>query len=114
MYAMSKTMQYIALLLVYLFYACISLLLKYTGIQTPMSISWFVGLVGLIATLGIYAIAWQQILKRVDLGTAYMFKGVSLIFIMLLLNVFYGEPITLMKIIGTGIIVVGIALYAKA
>jgi multidrug transporter EmrE-like cation transporter len=43
-----------------------------------------------------------------------MFKGVSLIFIMLLLYLCFGEPITPMKMIGTGIIVVGIALYAKA
>ena len=43
-----------------------------------------------------------------------MFKGVSLIFIMLLLYLCIGEPITPMKMIGTGIIVAGIALYAKA
>lgn len=68
---------------------------------------------GLVASLGIYAVAWQQILKRVELGTAYMFKGVSLIFIMILLAICYGEPVTVTKIIGTCIIVAGIALYAK-
>ena len=111
---MSKTVQYIALVAVYLFYACISLLLKFTGLQQPLSLYWCLGFVGLVATLGIYAIAWQQILKRVDLGVAYMFKGVSLIFIMLLLYWCYGEPITPVKLIGTGLIVLGIALYAKA
>ena len=111
---MSKAMQYIALVLVYLFYAGISVILKYTGIQTPLSMPWFIGLLGLIVTLGIYAVAWQQILKKVDLGVAYMFKGVSLIFIMLLLYLCFGEPITPMKLIGTGIIIVGIALYAKS
>ena len=109
---MTKTTQYITLILVYLFYASISVILKFTGLQEPLTLSWFAGFAGLILTLGIYAVIWQQILKRIDLGTAYMFKGVSLIFIMLLLC--FGEPITPMKMIGTGIIVVGIALYAKA
>ena len=108
---MNKTMQYIALVAVYLFYASLSLLMKFTGLQEPMSLYWFAGTLGLIAGLGIYAMAWQ--LKRVDLGTAYMFKGTSLIFIMILLAACYGEPVTLTKIIGTGIIVVGITLYAK-
>ena len=107
---MTKTTQYITLILVYLFYASISVILKFTGLQEPLTLSWFAGFAGLILTLGI----WQQILKRIDLGTAYMFKGVSLIFIMLLLYLCFGEPITPMKMIGTGIIVVGIALYAKA
>ena len=109
-----KAVQYIALIAVYLFYASISLLLKFTGLQQPLSLYWCLGFVGLVATLGVYAVAWQQILKRVDLGVAYMFKGVSLIFIMLLLYMCYGEPITPVKLIGTALIVVGIALYAKA
>ena len=111
---MNKTIQYVTLIMVYLFYAGISVILKYTGLQEPLSLRWCAGFAGLIVTLGIYAVVWQQILKRIDLGTAYMFKGVSLIFIMVLLYLCYGEPVTPMKMIGTGIIVVGIALYAKA
>ena len=111
---MSKSTQYIVLVLVYLFYASISLVMKYTGLQTPLSLSFCLGFVALVGTLGIYALAWQQILKRIDLGTAYMFKGISLFFIMLLLALCYREPITPMKLLATGIIVVGIGLYAKA
>ena len=111
---MSKTMQYIALVLVYLFYAGISVIMKYTGLQTPLSLPWCAGFAGLLLSLGIYAVAWQQILKRIDLGVAYMFKGLSLFFIMLLLAMCYGEPVTPIKLIATGIIMVGIALYAKS
>ena len=42
-----------------------------------------------------------------------MFKGLSLFFIMLLLALCYGEPITPMKLLSTGIIVMGIVVYAK-
>ena len=110
---MNKTVQYISLVLVYLFYAGISVIMKYTGLQQPLTIEWCVGFVLLVATLGVYAIAWQQILKRIELGVAYMFKGLSLFFIMLLLALCYGEPITPMKLLSTGIIVMGIVVYAK-
>ena len=111
---MNKTVQYISLVLVHLFYAGISVIMKYTGLQQPLTIEWCVGFVLLVGTLGIYAIAWQQILKRIELGVAYMFKGLSLFFIMVLLAICYGEPITPMKLLATGIIIVGIALYAKS
>lgn len=111
---MNKTVQYISLVLVYLFYASISVIMKYTGLQQPLTMEWCVGFVLLVATLGVYAIAWQQILKRIELGVAYMFKGLSLFFIMVLLAICYGEPITPMKLLATGIIIVGIALYAKS
>lgn len=111
---MNKTVQYISLVLVYLFYAGISVIMKYTGLQQPLTIEWCVGFVLLVATLGVYAIAWQQILKRIELGVAYMFKGLSLFFIMVLLAICYGEPITPIKLVATGIIMVGVTLYAKS
>lgn len=111
---MNKTIQYISLVLVYLFYAGISVIMKYTGLQQPLTIEWCMGFVLLVGTLGIYAIAWQQILKRIELGVAYMFKGLSLFFIMVLLAICYGEPITPIKLVATGIIMVGVTLYAKS
>ena len=111
---MNKTVQYISLVIVYLFYAGISVIMKYTGLQQPLTIEWCVGFVLLVATLGVYAIAWQQILKHIEMGVAYMFKGLSLFFIMVLLAICYDEPITPMKLLATGIIMVGIALYAKS
>jgi len=42
-----------------------------------------------------------------------MFKGTSLIFVMLLAFAIFGEAITKMNIIGACVIIVGIVLYAK-
>ena len=71
------------------------------------------GLAGAIGVMGAYAICWQQILKRVELSTAYMFKGTSLIFIMLFAFTLFGEPITIMNIVGAAVIIAGITLFAK-
>jgi drug/metabolite transporter (DMT)-like permease len=78
-----------------------------------MSLAYCLWFLAAIGVMGAYAIGWQQVLKHVELSTAYMFKGTSLIFVMLLAFAFFGEAITLMNIIGACVIIVGIALYAK-
>ena len=72
---------------------------------------WFAGAV---AVIGIYAMLWQQVLKRIELGTAYMFKGTSLIFTMLIAALLFGEAITIPNIIGSVIIIVGIVFLARS
>ena len=78
-----------------------------------MSLSYCLWFLAAIGVMGAYAIGWQQVLKHIGLSSAYMFKGTSLIFVMLLAFAFFGEAITLMNIIGACVIIVGIALYAK-
>ena len=67
---------------------------------------------GAISVMGLYAILWQQILKRVELSLAYMFKGTSIVFVMLLAHMIFGEQITWNNTIGAIIIILGIVLYA--
>ena len=96
-----------------LLYACVTLFTKYASQQEFLSLAYCLGLAGAIGVMGAYAIGWQQILKRVELSTAYMFKGTSLVFIMLLAWMLFGEQITPNNIIGACVIITGIALYAK-
>ena len=114
---MSKTpvqIKHIAsLVCINLLYACVTLFTKYASQQEFLSLAYCLGLAGAIAVMGAYAIGWQQILKRVELSTAYMFKGTSLIFIMLLAWMLFGEQITINNIIGACVIIIGIVLYAK-
>ncbi|MBR1809231.1 MAG: EamA family transporter [Paludibacteraceae bacterium] len=93
--------------------ACVTLFTKFAAQQEFMSVPYCMSLAGAIGVMGIYAICWQQILKRIDLSTAYMFKGTSLIFVMLLAYAIFDETITTMNIIGATVIILGIALYAK-
>lgn len=77
-----------------------------------MSIEFMMGVIGAIAVMGVYAILWQQILKRIELSVAYMFKGTSIIFVMMLAYLLFGEQITWNNIIGAIIIICGITLFA--
>lgn len=77
-----------------------------------MSWNYLLGLIGAVGVMGVYALLWQQVLKRIELSMAYMFKGTSLIFVMIFAYVFFGEQITWNNIVGAIIIIVGIVLFA--
>ena len=60
-----------------------------------------------------YAIAWQQVLKRLPLVTAYANKAVTVIWGLVLGATFFQEKITLQKVIGAFIIIFGVYLVVS-
>ena len=97
-----------------LVYACTSIFTKMASRQKMMSWPYLLWIAGAIGVMGVYAILWQQVIKWMPLSTAYMFKGTSLIFILLISGLMLGEAITINNVIGSVIIILGIALFAKA
>lgn len=104
----------VALLLVNLLFSTVSIAVKYTSMQQLFSMRYFIGVVVVIAMLGTYAIVWQQILKRVDMTLAYMFKATGIIYVLLYSVFLFGETITMWNIIGAAIIITGIVLFVKS
>lgn len=66
-----------------------------------------------ILILGIYAILWQQILKKFTLTTAFFNKAVTIIWGMLWGILFFKEKITFNMIIGTIVVLVGVGMVVK-
>ena len=97
-----------------LVYACTSIFTKMASRQKMLSWPDLLWIAGAIGVMGVYAFLWQQVIKRMPLSTAYMFKGTSLIFILLISGLMLGEAITVNNVIGSVIIILGIALFAKA
>lgn len=60
-----------------------------------------------IAILGIYAIVWQQIIKRVDISIAYANRSMAIFWSMLWASVLFQEQITIQNILGVALIFVG-------
>lgn len=111
----SKPFQnYLALVGVNFVYACTGIFTKMASRYELLSWPYLLWLAGAVGVMGLYALLWQQVLKRVDLSTAYMFKGTSLIFGLLIAWSILGEQITLNNMIGAAIIIIGIALFAKS
>ncbi len=63
-----------------------------------------------IIFLGIYAIIWQQVLKRMNLSLAFSNKGIVIIWGLILGTLFLNEHITLGKIVGSIIVIFGIII----
>lgn len=107
-----KSIQYIFLVIINLLYACVSIFTKLASQQEFMSWNFMLGVMGAVGVMGLYAVLWQQILKRIELSVAYMFKGTSIVFVMILACWLFGEQITWNNILGAIIIIVGIVLFA--
>jgi len=57
--------------------------------------------------LGIYAILWQQIIKKFDLTIAYANRSMALLWSVVWAIVFFKENITINNIIGVIIVIIG-------
>ena len=64
-----------------------------------------------IGLLGIYALGWQQIIKRMPLTSAYANKAVCTVWGTVWGILFFGESITVWKLAGIAMIVIGIVLF---
>ncbi len=67
---------------------------------------------GVLLVLGIYAICWQQIIKRMPLTLAYANKAVTVIWGMIWGMLFFSESITIQKVIGAVVVIAGVVLYS--
>ena len=104
----------IALVGINMLYACVGICTKMAALQDAFSWPYLLWFVGAVAIIALYAVLWQQILRRIELSTAYMFKGTTLIFTMLIAALLFGEAITVPNIIGSVIIITGITLLARS
>lgn len=106
--------RYLTLISVNFIYACTSIFTKMASRHEMFSWPYLWWIAGAIGVMSIYALLWQQVIARMPLSTAYMFKGTSLIFVLLFSTLLFGEAITLNNVIGAVIIIIGIILFAKA
>lgn len=85
---------------------------KLAGRQPFLSVPFFVFYGLVIVILGVYALAWQQVIKRMPLTTAYANKAVTVVWGMVWGMILFGESITPQKVLGAAVIVAGVVLYA--
>lgn len=106
-----KNLKYIIILnLIIMMYSLGSVCSKTAASKPFLSVEFivFYGLVLLI--LGIYAILWQQILKKLPLNVSYASKSVTIIWAIIWGVLIFNETITLKMIIGAAIVFAGIIL----
>ena len=69
---------------------------------------------GMIAILGIYAIAWQQIIKHMSLTTAFCNKAVEIVWGILWGFLIFKEAIKWNMILGAVIVIAGVIIVVTA
>lgn len=108
----NRMLHFLLLHLLLVIYSLSSILSKLAGAENFLSLKFCLYYGGMIAILGFYAIAWQQILRKLPLVTAYANKAVTVIWGLVWGALFFHEQITLPKILGCLIIVAGVYFVA--
>ncbi len=60
--------------------------------------------------LGIYALFWQQLIKRFPLSLAYANRAMALLWSALWARIIFGEEIGIRQLAGIGLVIVGILI----
>lgn len=95
-------------------YALSAVFTKMASQEEPFSFKFFLFYGLLLLLLGLYAIGWQQIIKRMPLTAAYANKAVGVIWACIYGVIFFSEKITPGKIISGILTIAGVILFALA
>lgn len=96
----------------FLIYSMASVFAKKAGIQETI-LGTLIFFVLEFLFLAIYAIIWQQALKRFSLTTAMSNKGITVLISLLWSALIFKEGITLMNIIGAVLVIVGVVVVSS-
>ena len=87
---------------------------KLAGAEPFLSVKFCVYYGVIIAVLGIYAIGWQQVIKRMPLTTAFANKAVTVVWGLFWGIIWFHEQITVGKVIGAVLVMIGVVIFANA
>jgi len=97
-----------------LFYSFSMLLTKMAGQEEGLTGRFFLLYGGALVIMGVYAVCWQQFLKKLPLTTAYSSRTVSMIWSMILGALLLREKIRFTAVIGTVLILAGLFVIISA
>ena len=100
--------------LLLLFYSVGGVCSKLAGREAFLSFRFILLYGGLLIITLAFAVAWQQIIKRMPLTTAYSNKAVSLLWSTLWGILIFNERLTLRMVIGALIVLCGVVMVVRA
>ena len=93
-------------------YSLVSIFNKLSSLYPFLSLQ-YLGLFGaMLFVLFIFAILWQQIIKKFKISVAYCNKSVTIIWAALYARLLFGEPLTPKMMVGILIIVAGVIIIS--
>ncbi len=80
------------------------------SLKSVFSAGFVLAAVGVVVILGIYALLWQQVIKKFELSIAYANKAMTLLWGLLWGFLIFDEKLTPAKLIGIAIVFAGIVI----
>lgn len=93
-------------------YSLSSIFSKLASKQNFLSINYCLCFSAIIFILGLYAVLWQQILKRIELSIAMANKPIVLVLTLIWARLFFNEEISMKVLIGIFLIFSGIIIIS--
>ena len=97
-----------------LVYSCTDIVSKYAATSEFFSLTFIVLWFCVLALMGLYAIGWQQVIRRIPLTTAFANKAITIVWGIFWGAVLFGEAVTAGKVAGAALIIAGIVLFVFA
>ena len=111
---MQSFLKHIAIIGAFFIYTSSGVFSKLASQQGFLSPLYLTFLACTIGVLFFYALLWQQIIKRMPVSDAYLFKGTAVVFGLSLAHFIFGEAITMHNCIGAAVIICGITLNTRS
>ena len=102
-----KIKNIILLQLIVIIYTINSIIGKLSAGEEFMSMRFILFYVAEVGVLGIYALLWQQMIKRFDLSIAYANRAMALIWSAVWAVVIFHESVSIKNIIGILLVIAG-------
>ena len=106
--------SYLLLVTAFLIYSTTGIFTKFASGEEFLSMTYIFFLSMVIVAMGIYAIMWQLILKRVPLSQAYLYKSMTVLFSLFFAFSIFNEEVTLKNMLGAVLIISGIIVNSQS
>lgn len=109
-----KAKTIIALNILLLIFSISGIFSKAAAAEKFLSVKFIACYSVVILIMFIYAIGWQQVIKRLPLTTAYANRAVTVVWGIVWGVLVYKEKLTAGKVAGAFIVILGVVLYVTA
>lgn len=106
--------HYLVLNIFLFIYSFCGILSKLASAEPFLSLRFCLCYGGMIAILGVYAIAWQQIIKQMSLTTAFCNKAIEIVWGIMWGVLIFKEAIKWNMILGAVIVIAGVIIVVTA
>ncbi len=92
---------------VIIIYTLSSVMAKLASGQKPFSVPFLLFYLAELTVLGVYALLWQQMIKKFELSVAYTNRAMALLWSMIWAVVLFHDRVTVKNVIGVTLVIAG-------